>query len=294
MRTSSAFLKFKQTNVATDHYLTFTAGVVADNINRTFGFSVLQSSAEDLSAQGLFQKYIHDGLNRLYSKKMFACGDSLIAGLLKSSVTGESIGDGGFVKMLADKFLMTYTNSAIGGSSIARAATTIQPSTNSIPAQLDTMLATGLYTNYDYFIFDGGFNDYYASTPVHTLGVITSGYSATIDDTTVLGGLEYCCKLLQTNFPRAKKLYMFPHRIGETAYDTFVSTAVTQMKTVLKKWDIPFIDCSEHMYINLWLSQHRTIYGRNNGTAGTPNYDTVHLSPLGYEEQMDIIDRFLN
>ena len=168
--------------------------------------------------------------NLLYGKKLAVTGDSICYG------AGSS---GGYAAIIGTNNNMTVSNIAVSGGTICSG--TVYSGGGArfcISASVDNMPE-----NYDYYIVEGGANDADASTGA-TLGTISSGYTATLDTTTMCGAMESLCKKLQTNFPGKKYGFIFPHNVyGDTS--VWNTGWRTEMKKCLNKWGIPYLDLSD-------------------------------------------------
>ena len=94
-----------------------------------------------------------------------------------------------------------------------------------------------LSANNDFIIMEGGIND--SSLPV-TMGEISTGFDAELNNETFCGGLEYMFKYAVTNFSGKKLGFIIPHNanngfsFGGTYYEKAIELA--------KKWGIPVCD----------------------------------------------------
>ena len=163
--------------------------------------------------------------NPLNGKKLALDGDSVMAG------AGFA---GGFGKIVADRNNMTVSNIAVGGGTLSAENYTDGGSARHwICRSVESMPA-----DYDYYIFAGGIND--ASLGV-SVGSVTTGYNATLDDTTVAGAMEKACKTILTTFPGKKCGYVFEHRMlgDNTNWETQYKPAMVE---ALEKWGVPYLD----------------------------------------------------
>lgn len=170
--------------------------------------------------------------NTLYGKVIAFEGDSICSG---RGFTG------GYGKIIAERNGMTYFNTAASGGTITYGITDTSTGVNLhwISDGVDKMNAAA-----DYYIFEGGIND--AALSGIEYGVITSGYSDALNRQTFLGAFEYCCKVLVTKYHGKKCGYIFVHGIFDNGHKWNV-TWRNDMKKILNKWGVPYIDLQEEM-----------------------------------------------
>ena len=180
----------------------------------------------------------------IYGKKVAVNGDSICAG------AGEL---GGFMKPIAGHNNMICSNIAVSGGTLA-SGTTYSGGGNRhwISATIKDMP-----TGFDYYIFEGGVNDFANSVPMGgtvQLGALTNGFPVkgaaddNIDNTTVIGAVEYACRDLVTLFPGKKYGFVFVHGIFPYTGDIYPlwhTQFKPGIKSALEKWGIPYIDLEE-------------------------------------------------
>lgn len=165
--------------------------------------------------------------NALYGKKMAVDGDSIMYG------EGAA---GGFAGIIGANNAMTVQNLARTGATLATGTTVDGGNRHWVASSV-----ANLASDADYYIVEGGVNDFALSV---ALGAMTSGYTDTLDTTTVLGALESICKTLQTVFVGKKYGFVFTHKCYANT-STYITTWVPAMKRVLEKWGIPYLDLGE-------------------------------------------------
>ncbi len=141
-------------------------------------------------------------LNPLYGKKVSFLGDSICAG---SDAEGRYLG--GYGKIIAERNNMVYENVGAGGATVT--AKTYASTTGDAKPWLCRMVAT-MSEDADYAIVEGGVNDawqYYQHGTI-TIGEITNGFDAELDDTTYYGAFESMLKQLVTKFQGKKIGYI--------------------------------------------------------------------------------------
>lgn len=163
--------------------------------------------------------------DNLRSKIIALDGDSIVAG------AGYS---GGYGKLLGIAHQMRVYNIAVGGATMA--ANTYQGET---ARHWICRSITNMYATPDYAIVEGGANDSMLGV---TLGTLSSGYDATLDDTTFYGAVESVFKQMTIKFAGKKYGFIIPHQHtaglnpGGSYYEAIMACA--------KKWGVPVLDLS--------------------------------------------------
>lgn len=202
----------------------------------------------------------------IYGKKVAVNGDSICAG---------ADGNGGFIKPIAGHNNMDCSNLGVSGGTLAYGTT--YPGGDDrhwICSTIQTMPQ-----DCDYYIFEGGVNDYANQVP---LGSLTSGYPEKgaqdddIDNTTVIGAMEYACRDLVTLFPGKKCGFVFVHGIfaNSGGYATWHTQYKPGMIAALEKWGVPFIDLENEVPPLNLISSLKAAY--------TTNGDGWHPTESGY------------
>ena len=205
-------------------------------------------------------------MNALFGKKMALCGDSI----------AEGHGADSFGYTIAENQNMAFDKPAIGTARLASSS----PVT-SIPDQVYS-----LENDYDYILVEGGIND--ALNGV-ALGEITESFSSEFDETTALGGLETICKNLVEEYPNARKLFILCHKCTNKNYTPYAvqDRFFEAMKTVLKKWNIPYIDLRDYPLCAYNSTFAATYFDTDFSTVGG-----LHPNNAGYE--LGYIDQITN
>ena len=92
----------------------------------------------------------------------------------------------------------------------------------------------------DYILIEGGVND--ASLGV-TLGSLSSGYIATLDDTTFYGALEAIFKTLTTKYVGKKYGFIIPHRMTSGMYPN--GNYYNAIMECADKWGVSVLDLTK-------------------------------------------------
>lgn len=214
--------------------------------------------------------------SKLYGKKISLNGDSICSG----------VGfNGGYGKIIADKYNMTYENIAVAGSTIASDTYSGQS-----PRTWINETITNMSNDSDFAILEGGVNDSSLSVP---LGSISSGYNDTLDTSTYYGAFEYMLKQLITRFAGKKYGYIAVHQM--TANYRITNDPSTSYywasKKCCEKWGVPFLDLNDKVppfafLINTPLSSLPTTY--------TKDGDGWHPNEIGYKRYyVDKIEKWL-
>lgn len=184
--------------------------------------------------------------SNLYGKKVYFVGDSVCKGAENST---------SYADLIAEKYGMVMTKDGVNGSTL------VTSESNSICSRVEQITET-----FDYVILEGGFNDMFGSKPI---GTISDGFiGSTFDTTTVIGALEKIFESLYLSNPEAKKLYVLTHRKTLANYwpghvqDNYWDA----IKTVCKKWSIPYIDLSECSGLAIWGSSFEKYFYEPQGT----------------------------
>ena len=164
--------------------------------------------------------------NPLFSKYISADGDSISSGI------GYA---GGYAKIISDDNSMTYENLSVSGATLA--AETYRDGS---PRHWICRSMQNITTDADYILIEGGVND---SSLGVTLGSLTSGYNAALDDTTFYGALETIFKTLITKYVGKKYVFIIPHQMTEGMLPGAVY--YNAIMTAASKWGIKVLDLTQ-------------------------------------------------
>lgn len=188
------------------------------------------------------------------SGKILACtGDSICAG------AGYA---GGYAKIIGEENGMTVQNIAVGGGTLAHTGSTFCISESIGDLRADA----------DYVILDGGGND--ADSGV-SLGTISQGYNAELDNTTFIGAFETMLKAAITRFPTKKIGYIFIHKCVYLFDSSVENSYYDAAKKCCEKWGIPYCDLNTQTLPLNYIEALRTAY--------TANGDGYHPNEQGYK-----------
>lgn len=204
-------------------------------------------------------------LPKLFGKKMVSCGDSIAYGH-----SGDP-----YVYTIAENQNMSYDKEAVGE---ARLSTTS-------PTRSITLQVTELTDDYDFILVEGGINDALNGS---SMGELTSGFSAELDSTTVIGAVETICKFLVEHYASAKKLFILCHRTTNSNYQPHTSqtTYFEAIITALKKWNIPYIDLREYPLCGYNAYYAQTYFSQSDFSQHGGLHPNTAGYALGYIDQI--------
>ena len=196
--------------------------------------------------------------NPLYGKKAAFTGDSICYGV------GYA---GGYAGIIGTDNGMGISNTAKTGATLATGTTS-----GGVDRYWISNLVGQMPAGYDYYIVEGGVNDADTGLGVQ-LGSLSSGYTATLDTTTLYGAVETICKTLQTTFAGKKIGFIIPHNCYPQTHrwNTEFRPAI---KEACEKWGVPYLDLSE-LVPQLYNLTALRVY--------TDNNDGWHPNEQGYK-----------
>jgi len=167
-------------------------------------------------------------------------------------MAAEAAGVIGWPKLIAGRNRMAFVNYGVGGGTIAYVSAERHCVARNIPS---------MQTTADYVILQGGVNDSWLSVP---LGTLSSGYAATLDDTTFYGAMESMLKQAILRWSGKNVGFIISHRIYNANMDTFWVAA----RECCEKWNIPYLDLYKLSGFTLDIESQRTAY--------TTGADAIH------------------
>ena len=218
--------------------------------------------------------------NPLYKKSIAFEGDSIGAGSGNNKTS--------YANYIAENNTMTMVNNSVGGGTITNGIYSSSGGLrHSIVEGIRKLVAEK--DKYDYIIFEGVTNDFgnrleakeegydnSGSTAV-PFGEMSSGYYATLDESTFCGAFESCCKMLAKS---GKKVgYIFVHRMTSSA--AWTETYKPTMIKILEKWGVSYIDLERTTPPIGNETELRDLYTAD--TKDTGHGDGVHPNELGYK-----------
>lgn len=200
--------------------------------------------------------------NKLYGKTIVGKGDSILNG------ANDTTGKRGWLGRIAEKNNMTMYNEAKNGALISYKEGQYHCIVNNI-----SNLPNG-----DYFIFEGGANDYFNRIP---LGEITTDYTGELDISTFCGAFESVCRQAISKYKGKKIGYIVVYKLL-TSYEDRVAQAqyFDKAKEICRKYSIKYLDL-----FNTSATDYNT----------TPEYfyDTVHYNEKGYDVTYEPVESWL-
>lgn len=209
--------------------------------------------------------------NPLLGKKLSVNGDSICYG---AGYTG------GYAKIIGENNNMIVQNIAVSGGTIA--AEQYHSSSGNARHWICRTIEN-MDIDADYAILEGGINDTALSVP---LGVLTSDYNGTFDDTTFYGAFESMLKQLITRFEGKKIGYIAVHQILKSfrAINEKENSYYWAAKVCCEKWGVPFLDlnslCPPFNYFD--EASGTELYSLK--TTYTHNGDGWHPNEEGYKK----------
>lgn len=207
----------------------------------------------------------------IYGKKICCNGDSIMYG---AGATG------GFASIIANIYDMTLQNIAVSGGTIASGTQDSGTDRHWIAETMSDLADDG-----DYYIIEGGVNDYSLNVPLYPSGesAVRTNIKTTYpsDLTSFTEAMEAICYELVVNHTGKKHGFIIPHKLSYLDW-TSNSESKTYMaykdaqKQILKKWGIPYLDLSE-------VSGMDTIFD-SIASAYTSSSDRYHPNQRGYEQ----------
>ena len=201
--------------------------------------------------------------------------DTLDFSNIKIGFTGDSIcrGDGylgGYAKILNEKYNLQYQNIGVSGGHLAH-------DKPNLPFVISESI-NNLDNDCDAYIIEGGINDFVNQVPI---GTITSNYTDTITNTTIIGALEKTFRDLYTYHAGKRFAFLIIHNVNN--YYLTSNGANTTWKdyreaiySVCKKYGIKVIDIGEES-MNTYNDTVAQTYTAVGG-------DRLHPNKAGYEK----------
>ena len=214
-------------------------------------------------------------LNPLYGKKVSLIGDSICTG----ADDGASY-LGGYGKIIAERNGMTYENLGRAGSTIT--AETYSHTYGTAKGWICRMVAD-MDADADYAIVEGGYNDawQWVDHGDITIGAISEGYNATLDDTTYYGAFESMLKQLVTKFQGKKIGYialpkMMEYYDSEQNAPNFYHIALE----CCAKWGVPVCDLNTIVPPTAYIKTLGTTYTADGSHPTYEGYIKYYCDPI--------------
>ena len=185
---------------------------------------------------------------------------------------GDSITSGGYPELIDTITGAAVTNHGVGGATVAAGVADVTHIVEDVAAY------TG---NHDIVCISGGYNDFCREVP---LGALTTGYTAALDTTTLIGALESIFRKLLTSHSEAQIFYVLTHKIdGAENRQNDIGLTLTDyhdaIVRVLEKYSIPFYDAFADSGL---ITSTASDWGETLRTLYTKNADGTHPNVDGY------------
>ena len=150
-----------------------------------------------------------------------------------------------------------------------------------------TSVKENMKKEYDYMLFDGGYNDYGKSIPLGALSADGAvPFSAAPDETTICGALESIFQYVQKNYPKTKIYYLLTHKVYNYWTKGNQSRVYELIKTVCDRYSVEVIDVFGKSGFCTYYDEHKVF---------TNNGDMVHPTEEGYNTfYLPLIERTMN
>lgn len=196
--------------------------------------------------------------NSLNNKNILFAGDSICYGYSYRN---------GYAGIIQQRENIVYTNIAISGTTIAKR--------NNRSDSILENVQNNQSTNYDFVIVEGGIND--GGSANITIGNITEGYDATLNEFTYCGAMESLCKTLLTKYYNTKVGFVFCHNVkNRTNQNSYFEKGIE----ICKKWGVPYIDLRNYMNCNVANIADNYTSDDNNDNI----HDGLHPNENGYKK----------
>ena len=200
---------------------------------------------------------VKDGVDSpLSGKTLIFTGDSICAAQIDN-------GDGtygsryGWCEIIKENNpSITMKNYGAGGTTVGKHST----SSDTILDRLEVMYNE--FPDADYIVLQGGVNDCYSSKI--TLGEISKGYNATLDNTTFCGAMENLLKTALLKWKGKKVCYIVTFKVPTADSGNFEAYMKKAME-ICEKWSVPYIDLYHNSGLEYHLSEIATAYSYGGG-----------------------------
>lgn len=234
--------------------------VESDGIGEYEPFKLCLSPLFALNEKQKQEAWDNPTASPLYGKSVTFNGDSICSGV------GYA---GGYGKIIAEAYNMTYENIAVGGAPIIHGlpSSTGNGTRHSVSATISQMNKDA-----DYAIVEGGVNDANEQRP---LGTLSDGYDEELDTSTFYGAFEYMCKELVTRFAGKKIGYIAVHKWVQGFDSRYKDKSYYYAaKECCEKWGVPFCDLNTLLPPLSLIDSLKTSYLA----------DSIHPNEAGYRK----------
>ena len=215
--------------------------------------------------------------SNLYGKKIIFFGDSITA-------NKGSWGDGDTIRA---KYKMTGNNYAVGGMTYS--VRSDSNDTNNIYLRMQSKLSDIL--DADYICFQGGTNDAFRGVPLGEI-LDENDFTTELNTSTFAGAFEMSCRLLRTQVPSAKLLYLVNLKIPRNKN---LKNYVEIAKKICNKYSIQYLDLWNNSGLNPAIQSINDKYYSIDPSISAEHGDQTHPTVKGYKVHLnDKVDFALN
>ena len=209
----------------------------------------------------------------LDGKTIVFVGDSITAGFVQEQGLPNYGQRNGYVEMLQKKYpKAVFKNLAVGGATVGHYEGEPTPC---VVEQINNAITQ--YPNADYIIIQGGVNDTWLSSKV-SLGEMSSGYTASLNEGTFCGALESIFKKAQMQWIGKRIGFLTTHKIPSAPS---LGNYMDKAREICKKWSVPYLDLHNLSTLNYAIAEVKSNLSYK--TADHPNGDGTHPNIKGYE-----------
>ena len=215
--------------------------------------------------------------SNLYGKKIVFFGDSITA-------NSGSWGDGDTIRA---KYKMTGVNYAVGGMTYS--VRSDSNDTNNIYLRMQSKLSDIL--DADYICFQGATNDAFRGFPIGEM-LDENDFTTEGNTSTFAGAFEMACRLLRTQVPGAKLLYLANIKIPRSRN---LVNYVNMAKRICDKYSIKYLDLWNDSGMCPAIQSFNDKYYYIDSSVSAEHGDQTHPTIEGYKVHLnDKVDFALN
>lgn len=215
--------------------------------------------------------------SNLYGKKIIFFGDSITA----------NKGSWGDEETIRAKYNMTGANYAVGGMTYT--VRSDSNDTNNIYLRIQSKLSDTL--DADYICFQGATNDAFRGAPLGEM-LAEDDFTTELSTSTFAGAFEMACRLLRTQVPGAKLLYLANIKIPRNKN---LINYVNLAKKICNKYSIKYLDLWNDSGMCAALQSFNDKYYSIDSSVSTVHGDQTHPTSEAYKVHLnDKVDFALN
>ena len=216
-------------------------------------------------------------LSNLYGKKIIFFGDSITA----------NKGSWGDADTIRAKYNMTGANYAVGGMTYS--VRSDSNDTNNIYLRMQSKLSDIL--DADYICFQGATNDAFRGAEIGEM-LAEDDFTTELSTSTFAGAFEMACRLLRTQVPSAKLLYLVNLKIPRSRN---LKNYVEMAKKICNKYSIQYLDLWNNSGLNPAIQCINDKYYSIDPLISAEHGDQTHPTAEGYKIHLnDKVDFALN